>query len=1584
MADSMASDPPLQVIGEDDEDEFDWEAAVREIDKACQTSKPSSNNSSSHFPPPPSAHIPKRNAAMATAVGTSKQSTLDKFIARVGPRPASDKHQTVEPEVDVEGDYRVASVDIDMEAAKTWIYPVNVPLRDYQLAITRTALFSNTLVALPTGLGKTLIAAVVIYNYFRWFPEDGGSFLDSPLVLLPVLTLIRREIIVVSPPPLKLLLFVLCQLSRGIWKIVFAAPSRPLVMQQIEACHNVVGIPQEWTIDMTGQISPTRRASFWKTKRVFFVTPQVLEKDIQSGTCLAKYLVCLVIDEAHRALGNYSYCVAVRELMAMPVQLRILALTATPGSKQLTIQQIIDNLYISKLEYRNESDHDVSPYVHNRKIEVIEVPLGQDAAEVNNRLLEVIRPYVARLHAIGLVQNRDYQTLSPVDLLNSRDKFRQAPPPDLPHVKHGEVEVCFAVLITLYHIRKLLSSHGIRLAYEMLEEKLRQGHFSRLMSKNEDIMKAKLLMQRSLSHGAPSPKLSKMLQILVKHFETKDPKNSRVIIFSNFRGSVRDIMNALASIGDLVKATEFIGQSSGKALKGQSQKVQQAVLEKFRAGGYNVIVATSIGEEGLDIMEVDLVICFDANVSPLRMIQRMGRTGRKHDGRIPHICKPEVQYVELSIEQFVPRGKKLKDDQAIETPPFREKLTVAETELIAKYFHPTSESTWRPSLIAFPDFQASPSKVFKVKHSCRTEMLIESMQYLQGLTFPGGNGDYFVEDEVSSGDCFGVGIVEQHDSGRKDSLVLDNCPAANTQLGGLYPAESSMRISRTKEKLNGPDCGQKCPQAHSYLFGSDFVSVDALGNILIISVPSLHFEDLMHSKHESPRTKEMKNSLKEDANHVKISAGTMLTEAVPNVTASQTQSIKDDTLSIPGFCEINSKNEKMLDGAEKIPETPGGTCETPDIEEIKAPPPLADECYTDLQDTELSPRLTNLIKIGVVPESPITESGTLKDKIRNEPLIPDLASPAKFCTGLLLRSSSPVENEGAVMDNSPCGRKVLVVKDKMTPLVKMNPVFRCSPASPLETKTPLAHLTNSSGSKSWHLSSGEKVEMVNHVRKFKRLRKVGDCGIVRSSKGMMENSIFSIEDVAKSYSDTSPIRTKHGRGKRKQENDARTFIDEEAESMGLKPNKLVSETVVMGDWRPFQQQFETFLKLYEEDRVKDRQDREQDRIKQQELAARLEEISREVSTGKREERVDGEGSVNRGRRDKRPFGADVQDTASFEYIAVEVELHHPRDLSTAMCLARLYERRGSSSKLASSQVKHTDTVPSQVLEDNNRVDQIEEHLEDLDIVENPLSNYSACGQAIFRGGKVSTDAEISADEEDDNESYDDSFIDDRINPTAGSSQTESGIVDMMAIYRRSLLSQSPMVGRPTSSEFSPNCVASTSKENGSGFAFGKSLYSPQVSESIYQPTKKNTESFQMEKRVSSESIPCRINGFPKEYDSMHSRKRKLSFLQLESIPAINLDREFLLQSEVQGKESSKGSQQPQVEKITVNKNEFDDDDDDDDQFYASLDLDAVEAQATLLLRHRSESSIEKQENIAPSNLQHGGLQGSPSFDLGIW
>lgn len=93
-----------------------------------------------------------------------------------------------------------------------------------------------------------------------------------------------------------------------------------------------------------------------------------------------------------------------------------------------------------------------------------------------------------------------------------------------------------------------------------------------------------------------------------------------------------------------------------------------------------------------------------------------------------------MQFIELSIEKFVPRGKRVKDDHFAETQRYQETLTTEEANLISKYFK-NSENQWKPSLIAFPHFQTFPSSVHKVTHSYRTGMLIDSMQLLQGHIF---------------------------------------------------------------------------------------------------------------------------------------------------------------------------------------------------------------------------------------------------------------------------------------------------------------------------------------------------------------------------------------------------------------------------------------------------------------------------------------------------------------------------------------------------------------------------------------------------------------------------------------------------------------------------------------------------------------------------------------------------------------------------------------------------------------------------------------------------------------------------------
>jgi Fanconi anemia group M protein len=90
---------------------------------------------------------------------------------------------------------------------------------------------------------------------------------------------------------------------------------KPLVAQQIEACYNIMGIPQEDTAEMTGNVAVSLREKAWKQKRVFFLTPQVMSNDLSRGLFPANHVKLLVVDEAHRAQGDYAYCLVVRELL---------------------------------------------------------------------------------------------------------------------------------------------------------------------------------------------------------------------------------------------------------------------------------------------------------------------------------------------------------------------------------------------------------------------------------------------------------------------------------------------------------------------------------------------------------------------------------------------------------------------------------------------------------------------------------------------------------------------------------------------------------------------------------------------------------------------------------------------------------------------------------------------------------------------------------------------------------------------------------------------------------------------------------------------------------------------------------------------------------------------------------------------------------------------------------------------------------------------------------------------------------------------------------------------------------------------
>lgn len=489
--------------------------------------------------------------------------------------------------------------ELDREALKTWVYPTNLgTTRDYQFSIVKNSLFNNTLVALPTGLGKTFIAATVMLNFHRWTKKS---------------------------------------------KIVFVAPTKPLVAQQIDACYSIAGIPRSETTLLTGETPPLLRSSEWDQRRVFFMTPQTLLNDISHGYADPKSIVLLVIDEAHRAVGEYAYAKVTKLIRRFSKSLRVLALTATPGSKVETVQEVIDNLGISHCEIRTEDSIDIQQYVHHRNIEQVVLDPSFEMAHVCELFTKALKPLVDKLSAQNIYYGRSPMSLTAYGLMQAQKEWFATRGRSANQGVQFMMRAIFSVLTSLAHSIKLLNYHGIKPFYDNLvdmrdeqEDKGGKGSkYKRQLLEDKNFQEMMSTIERWLrTEGfVGHPKLTALADHVLNHFMDSG-EATRVIVFSEYRDSAEDIVRTLNKHRPLVKASIFVGQADGKRGEGMKQAQQIQTIDRFRKGDFNVLVATSIGEEGLDIGQVDLIVCYDSSASPIRMLQRMGRTGRKRAGNI--------------------------------------------------------------------------------------------------------------------------------------------------------------------------------------------------------------------------------------------------------------------------------------------------------------------------------------------------------------------------------------------------------------------------------------------------------------------------------------------------------------------------------------------------------------------------------------------------------------------------------------------------------------------------------------------------------------------------------------------------------------------------------------------------------------------------------------------------------------------------------------------------------------------------------------------------------------------------------------
>lgn len=458
-----------------------------------------------------------------------------------------------------------------------WINENAIEKRDYQENIVKTALRGNTLCILPTGLGKTSIAALVTADRLS---QDSSR------------------------------------------KILFMAPTRPLVNQHRNTFDRMFRTGLRMNA-VTGTSKPAERAGIYRNSDIVFSTPQCIANDIKTGILgLQNFSLC-IFDEAHRCVGSYAYTFVAKRYMFQAEKPLMLALTASPGSQREKVNEMKRRLYIDFVEMRSREDSDVRPYVQPLKQDWIEVELPT-AMKTAKGYLEAVKNDRIRKLMDWRIINDDY--ISKARMIELQRKLLEK--------KTGAGYAALSVLAEVMkvdHALILLETqciHSLKAYLDKLAEEKSKA-VGRLQ-KDSNFSNAARLVEELHKEGDEHPKMKKLKEIVSE--ELRRNKFAKIIIFAQFRDTISRISDALKDIPSAAPA-EFIGQAKKKG-KGLSQKEQVQMLNEFEMGFHNILIATQIGEEGLDIAETNLVVFYEPVPSAIRLVQRTGRTARTSPGRV--------------------------------------------------------------------------------------------------------------------------------------------------------------------------------------------------------------------------------------------------------------------------------------------------------------------------------------------------------------------------------------------------------------------------------------------------------------------------------------------------------------------------------------------------------------------------------------------------------------------------------------------------------------------------------------------------------------------------------------------------------------------------------------------------------------------------------------------------------------------------------------------------------------------------------------------------------------------------------------
>lgn len=559
----------------------------------------------------------------------------------------------------------------------------------------------NTMIVAPTALGKTIVATLVAAD--------------------------RLEKVKNS-------------------KILVLAPSKPLAIQHESTFKEFLTVPCS---SITGAVKTDERVKRWEESQIICATPQTVESDLLKGRYSLKDVSLVVFDECHHGVGSYSYVYLASRYVKESKFNLILGLTASPGSDKEKIKEVCDNLYIQSIVVKTEEDNDVRPYFNPVAIDWVRVKMSSELEKIKTHVDKALKIRLKGLKNMGVIRT---VSVNKLDILKARGRVQSAIARSVnPKKECFQAISILSAVINIQHSQELIETQGV-VTFNKYVARLRKKKTKAAKSLIQDpnFGKAIYLAREAEKHGLEHPKLKKVTDIIKKELgqngQTKlqsdryvkdaDQKSSKIMVFTQYRDSLEMIHQKLEKEG--IKSAKFFGQASRDGEKGLTQKEQKEIIKAFKIGEYDVLLSTSVAEEGIDIPAVDLVILYEPVPSEVRMIQRRGRTGRKRSGRVKVLITNGTRdegYYWASVNKERRMKHQLIDPDVLEELNSNA-IERMENEKRVKVLDPTPKKEELP--VVFADTREGNSNVIRHLSEMEIDVKVQAMAV----------GDYQVSDEV--------------------------------------------------------------------------------------------------------------------------------------------------------------------------------------------------------------------------------------------------------------------------------------------------------------------------------------------------------------------------------------------------------------------------------------------------------------------------------------------------------------------------------------------------------------------------------------------------------------------------------------------------------------------------------------------------------------------------------------------------------------------------------------------------------------------------------------------------------------------